>query len=109
MELDETKVNEIIKDTAYAVSQATKSEVSGLLGQFKKDVQTIKEHLTEQDINMQRFEPMIRAFNDSENKKMVWGKFGIEIKNKSMFIAVVGSALAIIWGILKFGIKYLLK
>jgi len=61
---------------------------------------------TDLDTLSKKVEPMFQAFSETATKKMVLGKYGIEIKNKSMWVIAVGGALGILWATLKFGFRY---
>lgn len=115
---DATK--EIIRETALAVSNATKSENSGLVGQFKKDVghfkgdiELIKIHLNEQDKKFHALEdkldPMLKAFDKSNQYKMVTSDAGIYIFKKAKWIVIVGGAVSVIWLWIKFGVNIIIK
>lgn len=106
-------VDEKMKEYISVVQANQPHEKSQLISELKHETKEIKEHLKRQDDEMRNFKnevsPMLRAFNDSENYKLVWTKTGITIKKTAGWVIVVGGALTVIWGVLKFGVKTLIK
>ena len=70
--MDDQKINQIIKDTALAVQQATKSENSGLIGDLRRNVAVLQENHKEVVIWLQRIEAQTVKTNGSVRSLQAW-------------------------------------
>lgn len=61
------------------------------------------------DVMERNIQPVVDAFNESKQYKMVWTKTGITIIKYSKFTIALFTALGIIFAVLKYGVKLLLK
>lgn len=102
------KMDELIQKVEISIQQKSAHD-SDVTHHLQRQDEMIKILNAKFDDFKDKNAPMLRAFNDSENKKIVWGKFGVEIKNKSLWVMAIGGALGVLWGLLKFGFKLLLK
>jgi len=101
------KTLESLKEMMEIKIQQHSGHQSDVLSQLKTVTDNISNISTDLTAFKLKVDPMLRAFNETENYKMVWTKTGITIRKTSTWIIVVGGALGILWAGLKFGFRFL--